>query len=411
MSPTELSINVPTPVTAAYVSSRALVVGASMAGLSAAAQLSSIGYTTTVIEHSPHLRLTGSPIDVRGKALHVAERMGILDTIRANRVSSHERTVFTTFVDSAGNAVAQLPLEMANDSEDDIEISRDALVDILHGAIDSSVDFIYRDSPVSLTEIENGVEVGFKSGRKGKFDIVVGADGIHSSVRRLVMGPESEFRRHLGVYYAIIDLPPGARGISNESRTFNIPGRMVGINDYGDRSYGVFAFRAPEIDYDYRSQSSQKQLLMNAFSEVKGWHVPYLLETMQSATDLYFDSVSQVHMAGWSQGRVVLLGDAAHAASLFSGRGTSLAMMGAALLAEELTAAGQDHVRAFAGYEARLRPSVLRAQSGVIEARNFMVPETQDEISARNRQFTGGERLKTPASTGITASTSFTEAT
>lgn len=358
-----------------------------MAGLCAAAQLSSIGYETTVVERSPRLRLTGSPIDVRGEALQVAADMGILDQIRANRVSVNERPVFTTFVDADGNTAATLPLEMANDSDDDIEISREALVDILHGAIGSSVDFIYQDGPLSLTQDGDRVAVEFTSGKKDDFDIVVGADGIHSSVRRLVMGPESDYRKHLGVYYAIIDLPSGAQGISNESRTFNAPGCMVGINDYGDRSYGVFAFLAPEFDYDYRSSTSQKQLLMDAFSKVKGWHVPYLLEEVQVAKDIYFDSVSQVHMPNWSRGRVVLLGDAAHAASLFSGRGTSLAMMGAALLAEELAAAGQDHHRAFAAYEARLRPSVLRAQQGVMEARDFMVPTSQEDIDARNRRF------------------------
>ncbi|VXB47557.1 Oxidoreductase [Arthrobacter sp. 9V] len=365
----------------------ALIVGASMAGLSAAAQLSAVGYRTTVVERSPHLRLTGTPIDVRGEALAVAGKMEILEDLRKNRVNSDERPVFTTFVNENGDAVAQLPLEMANDSDDDIEISREALINILHAKTDGTTEFVYRDWPVSITDGETNVVVQFASGEQKTFDIVVGADGIHSSVRRLLIGPESLYRKHLGVYYAIVDLPRSSKGISGESRTFNCPGRMVGINDYGDRSFGVFAYRGPETEYDYRDTTAQKKLLIQAFEAEQGWHIPFLLDAAWEASEIYFDSVSQVHMPRWSQGRVVLVGDAAHAASLFSGRGTSLAIMGAAILAEELHASDHAHGVAFARYESRLRPAVVKAQEGVLEARDFMVPETQDQIDERNRQF------------------------
>lgn len=375
------------PTRAAGSLGTALVVGASMAGLSTAAQLTDIGYTVTVAERAPHLRLVGSPIDVRGEALTVADKMGILDTIREYKVASDERPVFTTFVDSKGEAVAELPVEMANDSVDDIEISREALINVLHSRIGTSAEFLYRDWPVNVTEDDAGVAVAFASGRNERYHIVVGADGIHSSVRKMVLGPESIFRKHLGVYYAIVDLPPGTKNIVNESRTYNCPGGMVGINDYGDRAFGVFAFRAPERDYDYRNTTAQKDLLIEAFAHEQGWHVPFLLDTVREAEDIYFDSVSQVHMPRWSHGRVVLVGDAAHAASLFSGRGTSLAMMGAAILAEALTESGHEPFAAFERYEARLRPAVDKAQEGVSEARDFMVPETQVDIDERNLRF------------------------
>lgn len=365
----------------------ALVVGASMAGLSTAAQLTDIGYKVTVVERAPHLRLVGSPIDVRGEALTVADKMGILDTIRQHKVASDERPVFTTFVDFKGQAVAELPVEMANDSVDDIEISREALINVLHSRIGTATDFVYGDWPVSVTEDGAGVAVAFASGRNDRYQIVVGADGIHSSIRKLVFGPESIFRKHLGVYYAIVDLPTGTKNIVNESRTYNCPGGMVGINDYGDRAFGVFAFRAPERDYDYRNTAAQKGLLIEAFDNEQGWHVPFLLDAVSDAEDIYFDSVSQVHMPRWSHGRFVLVGDAAHAASLFSGRGTSLAMMGAAILAEALTESGHEPSAAFERYETRLRPAVQKAQEGVSEARDFMVPETQAGIDQRNLRF------------------------
>lgn len=367
--------------------SRVLIVGASMAGLSAAIQLSAVYDSITVVERSPDLRLTGSPIDVRGEALDTAARMGILDAIRARRVDTSGRDVFTTFVDTDGAPIAQLPLDAANDSDDDIEISREALVDILHGAVDDSVTFRYRDWPTAIVETDDGVDVTFAAGDTRTFDTVVGADGIHSSVRRLALGPESEFRRHLDVYYAIVDLPLGTAGIVGESRTFNAPGRMVGINDYGDRCYGIFAFRAPELDYDYRDLSAQKQLLLDAFQGMDDWQIPLLVRAVRDADDLYFDSVSQAHLPQWSSGRIVLVGDAAHAASLFSGRGTSLAMRGAEILAEELIAARGHHFTAFTAYEQRLRPLVTRAQSGVLDAREFMVPPSDEAIEARNHRF------------------------
>jgi 2-polyprenyl-6-methoxyphenol hydroxylase-like FAD-dependent oxidoreductase len=358
-----------------------------MAGLSAAAQLTDIGYQVTVVERAPQLRLVGTPIDVRGEALAVAGKMGILESIRRNKVSSDERPVFTTFVDASGHSVAELPLEMANDSPDDIEISREALINILHARIGSETKFVYRDWPVTLIETGHGVVVDFAGGSSENFDIVIGADGIHSSVRKMVLGPENLYRKHLGVYYAIVDLPSGTKGIVNESRTYNCPGSMVGINDYGDRAYGVFAFRAPETEYNYRDMAAQRELLTRAFRNEAGWHIPFLLDAVRDAPDIYFDSVSQVHMSGWSQGRIVLVGDAAHAASLFSGRGTSLAMQGASILAQELHTSNYDPSVAFKRYESRLRPIVKKAQEGVIEVRDFMLPDAQDKIDARNRRF------------------------
>ncbi|GAA2892373.1 FAD-dependent monooxygenase [Streptosporangium fragile] len=365
-----------------------LVSGASIAGLSVAHQLAARGHEVTVVERAPALRRAGSPIDVRGEALRVAAEMGILRRVHEERVVNSGRTLFTTFVDATGSPVAALPNAEASDSDGDIEIARDRLVDILHEAIGDRAEFVYGDSVTSVRQSRDGVEVAFASGAGRRFDLVIGADGIHSTVRRAVFGPEHEFRRHLGVYFSIVDLPTGS-GVYGESLTYNSPGKMAGISDFGTRTLGFLAFRSPEVAYDHHSLDEQKRLIQDAFAAENGWRVGELLDAVREASDLYFDSVSQVHMPSWSSDRVVLVGDAAHAAALFSGRGTSLAMLGASLLGEELGAANRpaDHAAAFTAYERRLRPHVERAQAGVPEARDLLVPSTAAELAARNSRF------------------------
>ncbi|MBW9110681.1 FAD-dependent monooxygenase [Microbacterium ureisolvens] len=367
--------------------SSVLVSGASIAGLCAAAQLADRGFTVTVVERAPALRRTGSPIDVRGEALNIAREMGILDQIYARRVVNSGREHFTTFVDHNGDPVAALPNSEASDSDEDIEIARDSLIDILHGLIADRVTFVYDESVVGVTESPDAVTVVFASGKVKPFDIVIGADGIHSSVRRAVFGPELNFRRHLGVYFSIVELPLGTSA-HGESFTYNVPGLLAGITDFGSRTLGFLAFRSPEIEYDYHDLNAQKQLILDAFEGEHGWRVQELTDAVRNAPDLYFDSVSQVRMTTWSHERVVLVGDAAHAAALFSGRGTSLAMMGARALGEALVAPGAAELSsAYAAYEAAHRGHVLRAQEGVPEARDIMVPDTASALAERNLRF------------------------
>ncbi|WP_033290713.1 FAD-dependent monooxygenase [Amycolatopsis jejuensis] len=361
-----------------------LITGASIAGLTAAYRLHEIGETVTVVERNPDLRRAGSPIDIRGDALGVAERLGVLAGARANRVQSSDRTAFTTWVDRDSRPVAVLPAEAATDSEEDVELVRAKLIDLLQGAVPSGVEFRYGDWVEGVTDTGDAVEVTFAGGLRERFDYVVGADGMHSSVRKAVFGPEPEFRVHLGGYFAIVNLPADF-GTAGESITFNTPGRQYCVSNYGDFTVGYLGFRSPEIEYDVHDADAQKDLLLKALGDETGWEVPALIQAVRDAPDVYFDSLSQIKMPEWSRGRVVLIGDAAHATSPLSGRGTSLAMLGADFLAAELEKG--DHRTGFARYEEQLRPYVEFAQGVAPEARDFMIPATAEALAERNRNF------------------------
>ena len=362
-----------------------LVSGAGMAGLSAALGLAARGHGVTVVERASHFRVNGSPIDVRGDAIGVVAEMGLLQEVRERRVRMSE---LSQFVDGDGTPVARLPMREVGDSDDDVEIAREDLANVLVDALPPDVAIRFRDSVESLVDDGAGVDVRFESGDTARFDLVVGADGQHSTVRRLVFGPESDYAHHLGLYVALVDLP-GEAGTDRLNPMYNYPGHLAGIGRYKDRAFGVFMFRSDPIAYDYRDLDAQKKILVDAFADNPAWKVPELLDAVRDDPEFYFDSVCQIHMPTWHRGRVVLIGDAAHCATGLSGRGTSLAITGAHFLAEELERADGDHVTAFERYEARQRPYVEFAQNSVGDGADLVVPSTWEAIAVRDERLRG----------------------
>ncbi|GAB3479293.1 FAD-dependent oxidoreductase [Amycolatopsis cihanbeyliensis] len=359
-----------------------LVSGAGIAGLSVALDLAGRGHRVTVVERASHLRVNGAPIDIRGDAISIADRMGLLTRIRENRV---RMTELGRFVNGDGQAVAHVPAEEISDSEDDVEIAREDLARILAEALPSPTTIRFRDSIDSLADDGDGVDVRFGSGRTERFDLVLGADGLHSAVRRLAFGPERDYLHHLGFYVGLADLPGEARP-DRLNPMYNVPGRMAGVARYKDKALAVFLFRSEPIDYDHRDLDAQKQILIDAFADNTSWKVPQLLDAVRADPEFYFDSVSQIHMPTWHRGRIGLVGDAAHCPALLSGRGTSLALTGAYFLAEELESS-ENHLLAFERYETRQRPHVEFAQSTVGEGGDLMVPPTWEAINTRNERL------------------------
>jgi 2-polyprenyl-6-methoxyphenol hydroxylase-like FAD-dependent oxidoreductase len=318
---------------------------------------------------------------VRGDAIGIVEKMGLLDAVLDRQVRMTENGVF---VDADGAVLAPLPLAEIGDSGDDIEIAREDLANLLAAALPRDATVLFRDSVKTLTDDGSGVDVRFVSGRTERFDLVIGADGLHSTVRQLTFGPESRFAKHLGVYSAIAELP-GAVTTGESNPTYNFPGHMASVMRYQDHALAVFAFRSDPIAYDYHDLDVQKKILTDAFAGHDEWRIPELIAAANADPELYFDAASQIHMPTWSHGRVVLIGDAAHAASGLSGRGTSLALLGAYFLAEELDA--DDLSAGFERYEARLRGYVRTAQATVGAGAALIVPLTWEDIEVRNNRI------------------------
>ncbi|MGB3481958.1 MAG: FAD-dependent monooxygenase [Mycobacterium sp.] len=360
-----------------------LVSGAGIAGLSTAVNLGATGHDVTLIERANHLRVNGSPIDIRGDSIAVTAKMGVREQILAHQIDMTERA---QFVDSTGTVVAQIPLEHMNDSADDIEIPREDLATILHNKLSSTTQLRFNESIAELSDDPDGVDVRFSSGSEERYDLVVGADGMHSGTRRLIFGPEQQFLRHLGFYVALAELP----GHMPEGRTnplYNFPGHLIGLATYNSTALAVFMFRSPWIEYDYHDLAAQKQILIETYGNHDEWRVPELLDAARQDPELYFDSVSQIHLPAWHQGHVVLVGDAAHCAANLSGRGTSLALTGAWLLTEALQQHPDDPQQALAQYEREQRPHATRGQATAIPGGDLIVPATQEQIDARNRDL------------------------
>jgi 2-polyprenyl-6-methoxyphenol hydroxylase-like FAD-dependent oxidoreductase len=357
-----------------------LISGAGVAGSTLAYWLARQGFRPTVVERAAALRSSGSPVDVRGKAVEVAERMGIMPRLREAGTDVTD----LTFVNSAGRRVGRVNMRAVQRAAGsrEVELPRHSLARILYETSRDNAEFLFHDSIVAMTQDEDGVDITFEHAEPRRFDLVIGADGLHSGVRRLAFGPESDFVEHMGVYVATMPVDGPARG-PREMVMYNTPGRAVAVHPSRGGALAAFFFRSPAAPgFDHRDTLQHKRLLAEAF-EGAGWRVPELLARAQAADDLYFDSVSRVSLPEWSRGRIAVLGDAASSVSLF-GEGSTLAMAGAATLAESLAADPDNPEAAFRDYETTHRILVNPKLNGVSAAAALMVPATRYGVVVRN---------------------------
>lgn len=357
---------------------KVLVSGASVAGPSVALWLGRAGHDVTAVEIAPTLRQGGYAVDFRGEVFTtVLDRMGVLADLRSLQTGGNAMR----FVDASGRKVMRLPAEFAGG---ELEVLRADLSRVLYEHSHEQAAYRFGDSIASLHEHADGVDVRFESGLEETYDLVIGADGLHSVVRRLAWPAERVVERHLGYYVGGWEVP-NTLGISGDSLLYNVPGKLASVGaDRRDPGLAgtLFVFKSPELTYNRRDLDQQKAILRDQFSGL-GWHVPELLEALPAATELYFDSISRVSVDRWSTDRIVLLGDAGYGAT-FGALGTGTAVVGAYVLAGELAQARGDLRSAFDRYETRLRKAVSTTQDGS-RAGSFLAPATRFGLAARNR--------------------------
>ncbi|MFI0445013.1 FAD-dependent monooxygenase [Actinomadura sp. 6N118] len=345
---------------------RILISGASIAGLTLAHWLARYGFQPTVVERASALRAGGNGVDVRDQAIEVAERMGIMASVRAAATDVQGMK----FVDAADRAVARIGFW----DPGAVEIMRGDLVALLRETADT--EYLFGDSIRRLDQDGTGVTVTFEHAPARRFDLVIGADGMHSNVRRLAFGTEEQFVKFKGHYFAFANTD-ASLGEDRWVTMHNTPGKMTGIYRSGNHAQAkaYFMFRSAPLHYDHRDIAQHKRLISEVFADDSIWRIKELLSSALADPDFYFDALGQVRMDSWSTGRVALAGDAAWCASPASGAGAELALVGAYRLAGELAAARGDHQVAFPRYHAAHRDLVGNKQKIGPNVR-LMIPKT-----------------------------------
>ena len=364
---------------------KVLISGASISGPALAYWLHRSGCAVTVVEKAGALRAGGYPIDIRGTAIEVVRRMGILPRLRDAHIDSRR----CTFLDAGGGEVVSVsPSAVAGGVEgQDLEVRRGDLAASLYALVRDDVEFLFGDSIDTLDESAHGVDVAFHSGQQRTFDLVVGADGMHSATRESLFGPEERFHRYLGYCFALFTLP-NTFGLSREVVLWNTPGRAAALYAVGDSDelHAFLTFHRPEPPFDaLRNPDAQRELVAKVFAGA-GWEVPAMVDALRDADDLFFDTAAQIRMPHWSRGRVALVGDAAYAPSFLTGQGSSLALAGAYMLADSL-ATNRDHTAAFAAYERGVREFVTMNQALVDNGAATLFPTTAWALEQRNARL------------------------
>lgn len=357
---------------------RVLISGASIAGPALAYWLTRYGFSVTVVERAPTLRNTGGhAVDLFRPAMDISEKMGVLPRIEERSAGTERMTIHR---EGARRPVrADLTKIFGATSDRHVEIMRDDLGEIYYDATRDDAEYLFGDS---ITAISADGEVRFENAPPRRFDIVVGADGLHSNVRRLTFGEESRYSSFIGAYFGVLTLPNIAE-LDGELLMHVGVGRTVGM--YGARHLGdaraLFLFRSErELDYERRDIPRQKELVRGVFAglhrEVDRW-----LDELDHAPAFYFDSIKQLHMDTWSRGRVTLVGDAGYSPGPAVGGSTTLAVVGAYVLAGELARADGDHEYAFPAYERAMADHARGSRAAALSAAKTLVPTSRLGVS------------------------------
>ncbi|WCT12940.1 FAD-dependent monooxygenase [Mucilaginibacter jinjuensis] len=366
---------------------RALISGASFAGLCMAYWMDKLSYQVTIIEIAPNLKKGGTPVNILENTIDIVKRMGLLEQIQANRL--HMESMAFKNSDDETERIDNNQKNQAERGEIEYEVERDFLLQLLYEVVKDHTTFIFGDSITGLKETADYMKVCFKNGPTQTFDLVFGCDGIHSAVRKYWFGDESLFSHFLQTYFSIsiVDklLIP-----ENTTQMYSEPGKTIMLNAYNNKTDICLAFfSGQEIPYDYRNEEQMRNIILNQFKGT-GWRTDELLEEVQQTTGFYFDKLCQMKMPSWTKGRVALVGDAGYCASPAAGRGGSLAIDGAAALANAFEKCNGDYESAFNDYNESFRPFIEEVQKQVVDfGMDALIPKTEEAIRKRNKEGFG----------------------
>ena len=362
---------------------RIAISGAGIAGPALAFWLARSGHEVTLIEKAPQFRAGGYVIDFWGVGYTVAERMGLLPAIRDAGYRFRELRLVGRDGRKVGGMSTEVFRRMTGDRF--TSLPRGDLASIVYDAVKNDVETVFGDSITEVRETGDVVELAFEHRKARRFDLLIGADGLHSRVRECAFGPTADFEKDLG-YRVASFRTEGYRPRDELAYVARaVPGRQlarIALRD--DQTTFLLVFRAELANGSEPSTPRERRAVLHSVFGGIGWESAAILEALDAADELYFDRVSQIRMPAWSKGRTILIGDAAGAVSLLAGEGTGLALTEAYVLAGELARAGGDHRAAFAAYEARLRPFIQGKQKSAEAFASSFVPKTALGVWYRN---------------------------
>jgi 2-polyprenyl-6-methoxyphenol hydroxylase-like FAD-dependent oxidoreductase len=351
--------------------------GIGVAGPALGYWLTKAGHEVLLVEEAPHLRAGGYIIDFWGIGYDIAERMGLVGEIR--RLGYQVREV--RFVGRDGRRIGGFDVGVFGRLTHDrfTSVARSDVSATIYRAIEGKVETIFGDSVAGIDEHDHGVRVTFDRAPPCDADLVIGADGLHSRVRRLAFGADAQFIASLDYHVAAFEAEGYRPRDEHVYVSHGLPRRQVSrfaMRD--DKTLFLFVFRD-----EHMRGGEPKSILREAFAG-SGWEWPQIERELERTSDLYFDTVSQVRMDRWTRGRTALVGDAAACVSLMAGEGTGLAIAEAYILAGELQACADDYAAAFARYEQRLVPFLKRKQASAARFASSFAPKTSLGLTFRN---------------------------
>jgi 2-polyprenyl-6-methoxyphenol hydroxylase-like FAD-dependent oxidoreductase len=362
---------------------RVAINGAGIAGTVLAYWLGRMGHEVLLVERAPELRTGGYILNLWGVGYDAVEKMGLLPRLLELQYETDELRM----VDSEGRTRGGYPSKVLQDLAHGriASLARADIAAAIYGALDSCVEAVFGDSIAAIEDDGTCVHVGFEHAAARDVDLVVGADGLHSHVRRITFGPDEQFEFPMGCHVASFEVA-GYR--PREDRLYvahTAPGRYIARFPVRDDKTLIFVIIRDEyLPRDVPvSEPTRKEALTHAFSGMR-WECPAILSALQDANGIYFDSISQIRMDTWTKGRVALLGDAAACPSLVAGEGAGFALAEAYVLAGEIHRHGSDLQSALKSYQALMKPYATRKQRYAEGLVSSFVPKTELGVQARD---------------------------